>query len=134
MSGKPGGKYADIGLLVIRVGIGVMFIFHGFPKITGGTEQWTELGKAMGTFGITFLPAFWGFMAAFSEFFGGVFLVLGILFQPACILLLITMTVAASMHLSQGQGLSQASHAIEAGVVFLGLLLTGPGNIRFSSK
>ena len=134
MSEKLNGKYANIGLLIIRVGLGVMFIFHGYPKLMGGPEQWVKLGQAMEAFGISFLPGFWGFMAAFAEFFGGAFLIMGILFQPACALLLVTMIVAAAMHFDQGHGLKGASHAIEAGIVFLGLLLTGPGSIRFSSK
>ncbi|WP_369811116.1 DoxX family membrane protein [Hymenobacter mellowenesis] len=26
----------DFGLLIIRVGIGLMFMLHGYPKLTGG--------------------------------------------------------------------------------------------------
>ncbi|MBN1521372.1 MAG: DoxX family protein [Candidatus Aureabacteria bacterium] len=131
-------NYPDVGLLIIRVGLGIMSIYHGWPKITGGPEQWENIGQAMGVFGIHFLPAFWGFMAALSEAGGGFLLILGIFFRPACIFLFITMVVAASMHLNQAdellKGLSQASHAIKAAVVYLGLMLSGPGGIRFSSK
>ena len=28
----------DIALLVLRIGIGIMFIFHGYPKIIGGVK------------------------------------------------------------------------------------------------
>jgi putative oxidoreductase len=120
-------KYRDIGLLILRIGIGGMFIFHGFPKILGGPGNWEKLGLAMATFGIQFMPAFWGFMSAFAEFFGGILIILGLFFRPACILLTINMTVATSMHLSRGDGLGGASHAIEDGIVFLSLILIGPG-------
>ena len=32
------GKYKDFGLLIMRVGLGVMMIVHGFPKMMGGVE------------------------------------------------------------------------------------------------
>ena len=32
-------KYRDIGLLFLRIGIGVMFIMHGLPKLIGGPEN-----------------------------------------------------------------------------------------------
>lgn len=127
-------KYKDVGLLVLRIGIGGMFLFHGFPKIIGGPERWETLGMAMATFGIRFVPVFWGFMSAFAEFFGGIFIILGLFFRPACILLTINMTVAASMHLNRGDGLGGASHAIEDGIVFLSLILIGPGKYSLDEK
>ncbi len=120
-------KYRNIGLLILRVGIGVMFIFHGFPKITGGPAMWTKLGATMGIFGIEFLPVFWGFMSSFAEFFGGIFLIFGFFFRPICMLMAVNMIVASSMHLNRGQGISGASHAVELGIVFLSLILIGPG-------
>ena len=29
-------RYHDLGLLVLRVGLGVMFMLHGYPKLMGG--------------------------------------------------------------------------------------------------
>lgn len=127
-------KYRDIGLLILRIGIGAMFLYHGAPKIFGGPEKWERVGMAMASVGINFFPILWGFMAAFSEFFGGICIILGLFFRPACILLTITMAVAASMHLSKGDGLGVASHAIEDGIVFLSLILIGPGKYSFEEK
>ena len=120
-------RYRNIGILILRIGIGCMFLFHGAPKMFGGPEKWEGLGMAMSSVGIRFMPAFWGFMASFAEFFGGICLILGLFFRPACILLTITMAIAASMHLGKGDGLRGASHAIEDGIVFLSLILIGPG-------
>lgn len=125
-------KLTDWSILIIRIGIGAMFAMHGYPKITGGIEDWTGLGEAMGNLGIHFLPAFWGFCASVSEFGGGILFALGIFFRPAAFLLFFTMFVAAYAHISGGDGISQASHAIEAGSVFLGLLLTGPGKFALA--
>lgn len=127
-------KYTDIGLLILRVGIGIMFLYHGAPKLFGGPEKWEKLGMAMKYVGIDFAPVFWGFMAAFSEFFGGICIILGLFFRPACILLTITMAVAAAMHLGKGEGLKVASHAIEDGIVFLSLIFIGPGKYSIDKR
>ena len=84
--------------------------------------------------GITFLPAFWGFMAGFAEAVGGLCLILGIFFVPACILLSITMVIATVRHLALGEGLTAASHAIESGILFFSLIFIGPGKYRISRK
>lgn len=120
-------KYSDFGLLFLRIIFGVMFILYGAPKLFGGPQGWSQLGGAMGSIGISFLPAFWGFMAAFSMFFGGICVTLGLFFRIACMLLAFTMFVASAMHLKKGDGLFGAAHAIEDGAVFLGLIFVGPG-------
>ena len=120
-------KHRHIGLLILRIGLGVMFLIHGGPKLFGGPEKWGKIGMAMASLGIGFMPTFWGFMAAISEFFGGICLILGLFFRPACILLTLTMIVAALSHFGQGEGLGGASHAIEVGIVFLSFILIGAG-------
>lgn len=123
-----------VGLLIIRIGLGVSFIAHGAPKLMGGPERWEQLGGAMKNLGITFLPAFWGFMGGFAECIGGLCLVLGILWVPALLLLIFTMFVAMMVHISGGDSFGRISHPLEAGIVFLGLLCTGPGKYRISKK
>lgn len=54
-------RHRDLGLLLLRIGFGLMFIYYGWPKIMGGPPAWAKLGGAVGDFGITFAPAFWGF-------------------------------------------------------------------------
>lgn len=127
-------KYRDFGLLILRIGLGSMFMLHGAPKILGGPEKWEKIGMAMSSLGIEFIPVFWGFMAAFSEFIGGICIIFGIFFTPACILLGITMAVAVNMHLSRGDGFQTASHAIESGIVFLSLIFIGPGKYSLDEK
>ena len=120
-------KYRDIGILILRLGIGGMFIMHGWPKISGGPDTWERVGGATASLGIHFAPTVFGFLAAVSEFVGGILLILGLFMRPACIFLLITMIVASAMLLTSGDGLLKASQAIEDGMVFLSLILIGPG-------
>lgn len=127
-------SYKNLGLLIIRIGLGVMFIFHGVPKLSGGPEHWEKIGGAMKVVGISYAPAFWGFMAAVTETFGGLLLMIGLAFRPVCILLFINLIVAAVMHFSKGDGLQGAAHAIEDAIMFLGLIFIGPGLYSIDKK
>ena len=127
-------KYRDIGLLILRVGIGIMFMIHGMPKLTAGPEKWVMLGGTMKALGVDFAPMVWGFMAAFSEFAGGLLLALGFFTRPACFFLLATMIVAAAMHISKGDPFLKYSHAMEAGILFISLILIGPGKYSLDGQ
>jgi len=120
-------RYRDVGLLILRVGLGAMFLFHGWPKISGGPAKWEQVGMAMASLGISAVPVFWGLLAALSEFGGGLCLIAGFCTRLAALFMAGTMAVATTMHLCRGDGLMVASHAIEAGIVFLSLMLIGPG-------
>jgi putative oxidoreductase len=127
-------RYRDAGLLILRVGIGAAFMAHGYPKLAGGPDAWTGLGGALSAFGLSFAPTFMGFLAAISEFGGGLLLVLGLATRPACVFLLGTMVVATAMHLSRGDPFMKYSHALEAGILFLSLILIGPGRFSLDEK
>lgn len=121
------GKYSSTALLIIRVGLGIMMVIHGYPKLAGGEEKWMKLGGAMSNLGITAYPFIWGLLASIAECIGGVFLILGFFFRPACLMLVFTMGVATMSHFARKEGIMEASHAIELGIVFLGLFILGPG-------
>ena len=123
----------DAGLLALRVGLGLMFLYHGAPKLFGGPEVWAKVGGAAGNFGLSFAPAFWGLMAGIAEFGGGLLVMTGLLFTPACILLVIDLVVASSTHIHAGQGLAGASHAIEDAIVFASLIFIGPGRYSLNA-
>lgn len=117
-------KYRDVGLLILRIGVGISYMyFHGWGKITGGTETWTRLGGSMEHFGITFLPNFWGFMAAIAEFVGGFCITIGLFFRPAAVLIFFTMAVATTGHIVTGRG--GPAHPLKMAFVFAGLLFIG---------
>ena len=125
----------DTGLTFIRITIGIMFIAaHGWGKITGGPETWEKIGGTMDRYGIDSFHLLFGFLAAFAESFGALFLILGLFHRWACVILFITMFVAATRHLIDGDGLGRASHAIEAALLFAGLFITGPGKYSLDYK
>ena len=118
----------------MRVGLGIMFILHGYPKMFGGPEMWTEVGGAMQHLGIDFAPMFFGFMAGVTEFFGGIFLILGLFFSPSVIFLFLVMIVATVKHFAVGDGFANYSHSIEMAIVFISLLFIGPGTYSLDRK
>ncbi|HEY1009609.1 MAG: DoxX family protein [Daejeonella sp.] len=128
------GKYRNTGLLIIRLGLGIMMMMHGYPKLLGGPEKWEAVGSSMKHLGITFVPAVWGLLAAATETFGGFLVLIGLAFRPVCLLLTFTMVVAATMHLQTSANYMVASQAIEVGVVFLGLAFIGPGKYSIDKK
>jgi len=119
---------------VIRVGLGLMFIWHGYPKLIGGEKSWVKIGGAVNYVGIHFLPVMWGLLCGIVETVGGAFLVIGFWFRPVCLLLLINLFFAAASQFGQGGGLDDAAHAIEDAVAFAGLLFLGPGKYSVDKK
>jgi putative oxidoreductase len=130
---SAGKTSVDIGLLMIRIGIGALFIVFGIPKFAGGADKWAELGHAMGLFGINYAPEFWGFMCAFAEAVGGAALILGIWVRPFAAMLFINMIVAATLllhgakHPFTMESFGAWSRPVELAFVFFGLLIAGGG-------
>jgi putative oxidoreductase len=84
----------DIGLLWLRVLTGAGIAYHGYGKVFGGymdrfTEGVAKLGFPM--------PEYFAWAAAFSEFGGGILLVLGLLTRWSALAVFGTMSVAAFM-------------------------------------
>jgi|GEM_PF-5430478 len=59
-----------VGLLLLRLVFGAALVLHGFPKIQHPTN-WMGAGAPV--------PGFFQFLAAFSEFFGGLAVIIGLL-------------------------------------------------------
>jgi putative oxidoreductase len=125
----------DLGLLILRIGIGLLFILHGLPKLAGGPEAWEGLAQN----GLPFLPAgtvsiVFGLAAAIAEFGGGLLLILGRYHRIACAALAATMAVAFSTKLGDVTGLMdfayKAGWPLELFIVFVALFFTGPGRHR----
>jgi putative oxidoreductase len=123
----------DLGLLLLRAGIGAMMVYHGVPKLAGGPAKWAKLGTAVEALGIHVWPTFWGFAAGCAETFGGALLALGLVTRPAAGFLLTTMFVAAWNHL-HNDGFGDATHAIDDGLVFLAFVLVGPGRYSLDAR
>jgi putative oxidoreductase len=120
-------NYADGAILFFRLTLGTLFIYlHGWPMLAGGLAKWRVIGGAMRHVGITMGPGVWGFLAACSESLGCLLIIIGFAFRPSCLLLFLTLTVAAISDDRTG-GLHHADHAIEMALVFFTFMFIGPG-------
>lgn len=82
-------KYSDLALLLLRIGIGYIFIVHGWGKLTGieGTAGFFD------GLGIP-IPVAMAWVVAIVEFFGGILVLLGAYAKIPNMLLAIIMLVA----------------------------------------
>ena len=119
-------RYRDIGLLILRVGVGLAFFwYHGYPKLAGGPEMWQRIGDAVSNIGITFAHPVWGLAAALSEGVGGLLFAAGLFFRPVCVALLGVMVMATIDQF--GREMPQPEHALKNAFVFAGMFFVGPG-------
>lgn len=86
---------ADLGLLVLRLGLAVVFFVHGWPKINpnsemGGVKGLTGFFKSAGIP----LPAVGAWIVALLETVGSALLALGIAVQPLALAMAFSMLVA----------------------------------------
>jgi putative oxidoreductase len=82
--------------------------------------------------GITFLPTFWGFMAAFSESIGAFLIGIGLGTRIAAGLLMITMLVGVNMHITTGEGSPEM--ALLYAFASAALMLAGAGDLSLDKK
>lgn len=123
-------RFQDLGLLILRVGIGVIFLcIHGFSRLADGMAGWRRVGRAVSYLGIDFGHVWWGLAAVLAMTAGALCLILGWLHRPAALLLTITMGVASIWKFFPFGGWNAAAYPVTMAVVCLGLLITGPGKL-----
>lgn len=104
-----------VGLAVLRVILGTIFIYHGADKLFGGLAQTTGF---FGSLGIP-APALSAWLVALVEFGGGLALLLGLLARPAAALLIPVMVVAVlTVHGANGFANTNIVGMGEAGPIF----------------
>jgi putative oxidoreductase len=116
-----------VGLTIIRVGMGLLFITHGWKKVIGGYETWLWMGQQMQYLGIFFFPLFWGICAMLSEFVGGIMLTFGICTRYVVLFMAFTMFVAVVMHIKKGDSWGVISFPLSQMIIFIGLFFAGSG-------
>jgi putative oxidoreductase len=98
-------KRIDLGLLVLRVGLGIMEAWcTAGPSSWAGPSRWKKLGAAVELVGIHFLPTFWGFCAWPRSSGAASCSCSGCSRARLPPSILITMCVASGRHLSRGEG------------------------------
>lgn len=121
-------RYLDrlqpLALLVMRLALGVIMLTHGSHKVFGGLHHHAQVVAGLG------LPAWLGYVSAFTEFIGGLLLLAGLFTRAAAFAVFIDLFVAIwKVHLHNGligspdhpgYELALAAAALAFGLIFLG--------------
>jgi putative oxidoreductase len=123
------GTYPSWSHLVVRVALGVVFFAHGAQK-TFGWFGGHGLSATIGGFRQMNVPPAATALAAFTECFGGLALIIGLLARPAALGLILVMLVAiAKVHGKHGFFLNFAmtpgkGHGYEFNLVLIAMALS----------
>ncbi|MFO8030184.1 MAG: DoxX family protein [Cyclonatronaceae bacterium] len=119
----PADKNRDIALLLLRIGVGVIFIVAGWGKLTGieGVQAF------FGSVGIP-LPGLMAWIVALVEFVGGIMVLVGSYIRVPAILLAIIMVVAI---ITTKIGDDFGAYRVDALLLLMSaaLALMGPGRL-----
>lgn len=109
----------NVGLLIIRIAVGAIFLAHGIMKLKA-MDQTIAMFHSMG------LHEVFAWIVAFVETLGGAMMILGIFTSVVGVLLAIVMLVAMiKVHLPMGIMKAEFPFALFAAT--LGLSMTGAG-------
>jgi putative oxidoreductase len=115
-------RATDLGLLVLRVGVGLSLAFaHGLGKLppsAGFIETTAEMGFP--------LPTLFAWAAALSEFAGGLLVVIGLATRPAAFFAGFTMATAFFIR-HGGDAFGSREKPFLFLVVFVALVVMGAG-------
>lgn len=109
--------------MAIRLTLAIIFIIHGFPKLFTARVPTAQFFEQVGI-----KPAkFWALAVGSTEFFGGIFLFLGIFTQAAASLIALVM-LGAIVLVKRKQGFVNGwEFDLALLVMALSLLALGPG-------
>jgi putative oxidoreductase len=124
-------RFQPLGVLIARVVLGTIMLVHGWHKIfpRGSLYSFTQTVGHLG------LPYWLGYVAAFTEFFGGALLILGLLVPIAALGVTIDMAVAVlRVHLHRGlMGPQGFEFPLSLFAVALLILFSGSGYLAVDS-
>lgn len=94
-------RYLDrlqpLALLLMRLALGAIMVAHGYHKVFGGLQHHAHMVASMG------IPAWLGYVSAFTEFLGGLLILAGFFTRAAAVAVCINLIVAIwKVHLHNG--------------------------------
>ena len=124
------------GLLLIRIGVGLVFIFHGYPKMTGrwgdckGSRE--SVKKSIRSLGLPF-PHQLAILVGATEYFGGMLLLVGLCTRFVALGIAVIMLVASGRNYVGKGFLGGADMPFSLFMTLLGLFLLGSGSISLDA-
>ncbi len=133
----------DVGMVILRGVLGLIFVAHGAQKLLGwfgGKGLFATIQMFNDGMGI---PPFFAYLAIFTEFFGGLALLFGVLSRLAGLGIAFTMLVAMLKVTFKGEfflktGSDPGADGIEYNLALMAMALCvaliGPGSIALGSR
>jgi putative oxidoreductase len=124
-------RYLDrlqpLALFVVRITLGAIMIAHGYQKIFHNLNHFADMVGGMG------LPHWLGYVAACTEFFGGILVLAGLFTRAAAFAITIEMFVAIwKVHWHNGlTGNGGFEFPLAVGTLAFALIFFGAGPIAF---
>lgn len=122
----------DVALLLLRLVVGVVFIFHGSQKLFGafdgpGIEGFAEALEQMEIPS----PVVMAWLTGIAEFGGGILVLIGLITRLAAIAPLIVMVVAITQVHAEAFAVDRGGmeFALTLATILLALILAGPGRL-----
>jgi len=128
--GKAKCCWLNKGLLWLRILVGLGLVYHGYGKIFGGNIP--GFAEGLGKMGFP-VPIVFAWLAALSEFGGGILIILGLLTRVAALSVFITMSVAVFIR-HGADPLSVKELALAYWTIAGTLMLTGAGGCSLDAK
>jgi putative oxidoreductase len=131
MDARQRESFASVGLLLIRVFLGLGLAAHGYEKYFGehGIAGFAGFLKSLNVPS----PEIAAYMSASTELVGGILVAIGLLTRPVAAIMAINMFVAAFTAHKGSYFITNnppgMEYALNLGIVFLALAFTGPGRI-----
>ncbi|MGA8620317.1 MAG: DoxX family protein [Candidatus Sulfotelmatobacter sp.] len=94
-------RYLDrlqpVALFVMRLALGAVMVGHGYHKVFGGLHHHVQFVESLG------LPGWSAYLSAFTEFLGGLLVLIGLFTRIAALAICIDLSVAiAKVHFHHG--------------------------------
>lgn len=90
-------KLKPLALLLLRCALGIIYVYHGYPKLFTETANWLQWFPKVG------FPAWFAYLAGVIEFFGGCLLIVGLFTRLVGLLFTAEMAIAIwKVHLVHG--------------------------------
>jgi putative oxidoreductase len=85
-------RYLDrlqpLAVLVVRLALGLIMLAHGYHKVFGGLHRHAQLVASLG------MPGWLGYVSAFTEFLGGILILVGLFTRVAAFAVCVDLAVA----------------------------------------
>jgi putative oxidoreductase len=124
-------RYLDrlqpLALFVMRLALGAVMVGHGYHKVFGGLHHHVQLVTSLG------LPGWTAYLSAFTEFLGGILVLIGLFTRFAAFAICINLSVAiAKVHFHNGlMGNGGYEFPLALAALAFGLVFLGAGPIAF---